>query len=87
MKFVTRQFGIREVTRGEVDRWMNSFLDAAHGAAIAGMTSCTFGDSHYIVIVLKVWNRQDGALGATPVRATIDEIPEEPSIQVDEPEL
>lgn len=85
MKFATRPFQFQEVT--QIDRWINSFLDGQHGVTIAGMTSFVYGGMSYVVISLKIWNRSEASATAIAVRATIDEIPQEPTIQYPEGDL
>lgn len=89
MKFVTRLFGYLEIGNGSLDKWMNSFLDGAHGVAIAGTTTISNGlNNEYAMVTIKIWNRAEVNTSATtPTRLTIDEIPEEPTINYPEGDL
>lgn len=79
--FTTTIFSIIDVENGELDKWLNSFRMPGYGARIASMvvipTSRDYSDRVSVTIV--AWKLGENP-AAAKVSTTIDQIPEEPSI-------
>lgn len=73
--FISKSFTWADVGTNRQDVWLNSLSDKEHGIIVVGYTAYERG----LQITVKRWKRSD-APGAGAVRATIDEIPQEPSI-------
>lgn len=82
LMFITKIFGAREIVEGSFDRWLNSLRTPGHGVKIVAQVALTSGS---ISTTVSTWKLQDP--NGFPVRTTIDQIPEEPTINYPEGEI
>lgn len=83
--FVTKCFPLLLVQAGDLDTWLNSQRRPGYGVRIA--SQCVIQESErfnaVIITTIDVWKLGDAST-AYQTRTTIDDLPEEPSIDMAE---
>lgn len=84
--FTTKLFTAGDIERGLLDGWLNSLNTNEQGMMVVGYG--TFPETETNVselsVTVKMWKRTAMDSLGRSMRTTIDEIPEDPTIQVDE---
>lgn len=85
--FKTKIFNEREIIEGGLDRWLNSLSTPGYGVKIASQVALVkeVPLMQSISTTVSVWKLQEA--NGLSVRPTIDEIPQEPSINYPEDEV
>lgn len=84
--FITKIFNVREIVEGGLDRWLNSLKTPGYGVKIVSqvaLASTSLGIVN-VSTTVSTWKLQDPTV--LPIRTTIDQIPEEPTINYPEEE-
>lgn len=80
--FTTKSFSEGDMDRGLLDPWLNLFIERGRGIAVVGYVVF----EGFLTVTVKTWILATYP-SATPARTTIDEIPQEPSINYPEGDL
>lgn len=79
MDFITKQFSAGDVSRRLVDPWLKSLMGRDIGIQVVGYTE--FDDA--LTITVKRYHKSTNVPPWMQERTTIDDIPEEPSVDID----
>lgn len=81
--FKTKIFSVQEVVEGGLDRWLNAQEMPGYGIRITSQVAISVADRALSLVstTISMWKFEENL--QPQVRSTIDEIPEEPSIDAD----
>lgn len=81
--FTTKVLTLSEIQGGALDRWLNSLRKGNRAVRLAHSIGLPESPMHeaYVVVTAVTWQINESA-SRPNIRATIDEIPEEPTIDV-----